>query len=76
MNLQRIAFILSVVCIAACNGGTGKPDVSGVEVGKVFIERFDTAFFNIDSNKIVAGDRQSTRLNSSHKTVSRMPSSA
>jgi len=55
MNLQRIAFVLSVVCIAACNGGTGRPDVSGVEVGRVFIERFDTAFFNIDSNNIVAG---------------------
>ena len=27
-------------------------------------------------NKVVKGDRKSTRLNSSHKTESRMPSSA
>ena len=31
---------------------------------------------NLNSTPIVTVDRKSTRLNSSHKTVSRMPSSA
>ena len=33
----------------------GKPDLSSVEVPPVHIERFDTAFFHIDSNDIVPG---------------------
>ena len=55
MSLQRSIFLLSFVVFAACNGSGDNPDVSRVEVAPVHIERFDTAFFNLDSNRIVPG---------------------
>ena len=56
-------------------------------VGELFIERGETGFRELERNMlhevaefenvvISTGDRKSTRLNSSHTTVSRMPSSA
>ena len=51
------AFLVFCIVLSGC-GSTDKPDVSGVNVGKVHIERFDTAFFHLDSNNSVAGLRQ------------------
>jgi hypothetical protein len=58
MILQRHSFILFVFFLSACGGSGDRPDISGIDVGKVHIERFDTAFFNLDSNNIVAGLRR------------------
>ena len=44
--------------LVSCGGSGDKPDISGVDVGKIHIERFDTAFFNLDSNAIVPGLRR------------------
>ena len=54
----------------------------GVRFAYLEIARHDELALRSDSNRIVTRplapgrDRKSTRLNSSHKTVSRMPSSA
>ncbi len=47
--------LLSVVLFAACHSKDARPDVSGINVGEVHIERFDTAFFTLDSNHIAPG---------------------
>jgi hypothetical protein len=51
------ALLLVCIFLSGCDSAD-KPDVSGVNVGKVHIERFDTAFFHLDSNNIIAGLRQ------------------
>ncbi|MBS1661148.1 MAG: hypothetical protein JST68_08865 [Bacteroidetes bacterium] len=53
--MKKYLFAAFVFCLAACGNRGGKPDVSGVEVGAIHIERFDTAFFALDSNNIVPG---------------------
>ncbi|HEY6900281.1 MAG TPA: hypothetical protein VI233_06550 [Puia sp.] len=50
-----LVFFVFVLTVSSCGHPGGKPDVSGVEVGNVHIERFDTAFFALDSNNIVPG---------------------
>ena len=40
---------------AACSHSDSGPDTSGISVPDVHIERFDTAFFSLDSNNIVPG---------------------
>lgn len=51
--------LLPVLCLlfllSACGHRGQVPDVSGVAVADVHIERFDTAFFGLDSNNIVPG---------------------
>ena len=57
MTKHRIltaALIGFVFAFSAC-GHRGEPDVSAVNVGDIHIERFDTAFFALDSNNIVPG---------------------
>ncbi|HXB07300.1 MAG TPA: hypothetical protein VNW04_09295 [Puia sp.] len=54
-------FLFACVVLVSCGGSGDKPDVSGVDVGKIVIERFDTAFFDIDSNAIVPGLRRLDR---------------
>jgi hypothetical protein len=54
MSCQRIVLVLSVVLLAACHG-SDKPDLSKITVAPVHIERFDTAFFGLDSNHVVEG---------------------
>ena len=49
----RLPFFFFV--LAACGHGGNAPDVSGVVVKEVHIERFDTAFFSLDSNDVVPG---------------------
>ena len=41
--------------IYGCGPHSDRPDVSGVDVGQIHIERFDTAFFDLDTNNIPAG---------------------
>ena len=48
--------VLSALCLlTSCHHGDKIPDVSGVDVKPVEIQRFDTAFFALDSNNIPAG---------------------
>lgn len=44
--------------LPSCNSNDARPDISAVKVGNIHIERFDTAFFHLDSNQIVAGLRR------------------
>ena len=49
----------------------------GVKVGEEFkVKEFDNNPYHFDCEYILVEDRKSTRLNSSHITRSRMPSSA
>ena len=53
-----------------------RPDA---ELVRLFADRHDEAAFELLVRRhgpLVLGDRKSTRLNSSHSTLSRMPSSA
>ena len=43
-------------------------------LGSIFAQMFNTSFYKVKVSRI--SDRKSTRLNSSHKVQSRMPSSA
>lgn len=54
MKRYLVVFLL-VSAFGSCGHRGGKPDVSGVSVGDIHIERFDTAFFALDSNNIVPG---------------------
>jgi hypothetical protein len=47
--------LASMLFVAGCGGRGDHPDVSGVAVGEIHIERYDTAFFSLDSNHIVPG---------------------
>ena len=53
--IRFVVPFLFVLFICSCGHNSDRPDVSGVEVGQVHIERFDTAFFNLDSNNIQTG---------------------
>ncbi len=53
--IPRIVPVLLILTLFACHPKEDRPDVSGVEVGPVHIERFDTAFFGLDSNHIAPG---------------------
>jgi hypothetical protein len=55
MNIYRLLPFLVVFSIAACGHRSDHPDVSGISVPAIHIERFDTAFFNLDTNHIEAG---------------------
>lgn len=44
-----------LLVLAGCNNSDNHPDVSGIRVPDIHIERFDTAFFNLDSNRIKEG---------------------
>ena len=46
---------LFFIFIYSCGHHSDRPDVSGVDVGQIHIERFDTAFFDLDSNNIRPG---------------------
>src|SRR5215472_2977215 len=53
-SLLFLALIISLA-FASCGARNDKPDISGISVGDIHIERFDTAFFNLDSNHISEG---------------------
>jgi len=53
--MKYLALIALVFAFAACGSRNGRPDVGSVQVADVRIERFDTAFFSLDSNNIVPG---------------------
>lgn len=50
LSLLAAAFIFT-----GCGTNDNRPDISNINVGNIHIERFDTAFFGLDSNKIAAG---------------------
>jgi hypothetical protein len=51
------AFFLYILLflMLSCGHSDDRPDLSGIVVPDIHIERFDTAFFNIDSNQIEKG---------------------
>jgi hypothetical protein len=51
------AFLLfsPLLLLAGCRHNDKNPDLSGVTIPEIHIERFDTAFFNLDSNHIRQG---------------------
>ena len=53
--IQRIVPVLLILAFFSCHSKADRPDVSGIEVGAVHIERFDTAFFGLDSNHVAPG---------------------
>ena len=55
MNMYRLLLILVVFSFVACGHRSDHPDISGISVPEIHIERFDTAFFNLDTNHIEAG---------------------
>jgi hypothetical protein len=56
MDMKRILLTgLPLLILLACGHKKNAPDVSSVAVGDVHIERFDTAFFALDSQNIPAG---------------------
>jgi len=59
--MKVFTFFLFITVVLFSCGSADKPDVSGVNVGKVVIERYDTAFFHIDSNNVIDGLRRLVR---------------
>jgi hypothetical protein len=55
MNIYRLLSFLVVFSFAACGHRNDYPDISGISVPEIHIERFDAAFFNLDTNHIEAG---------------------
>jgi|SRR5882724_288625 len=53
--------VLPLFVLLACGHKKQAPDVSSVDVEDVHIERFDTAFFALDSENIAAGLHRLTR---------------
>jgi len=54
LPLRALILLLLPLALIACNHNP-RPDISGVSVPDVHIERFDTAFFSLDSNHIEQG---------------------
>src|SRR5579864_3107304 len=54
LSLQLLV-LTAALALTGCGSKEGKPDLSNINVGEIHIERFDTAFFGLDSNKIGAG---------------------
>src|SRR5258708_14307332 len=44
-----------ILALSSCGHNGKTPDTSGIDQKEVHIERFDTAFFSIDSNHVVPG---------------------
>lgn len=50
------ALVFPLICLlAGCHHDDNHPDLSGITVPAIHIERFDTAFFGLDSNHIREG---------------------
>jgi hypothetical protein len=55
-SLAPFALLASfLLLLSSCGGAKKAPDTSGVSVSAVHIERFDTAFFGLDSNNVMPG---------------------
>ena len=52
---MAVCLLAGSLLFASCHHGDKIPDVSGIDVKTVEIQRFDTAFFALDSNNIPAG---------------------
>jgi hypothetical protein len=53
--IQRILPLLFLLSLGACRSHNNRPDISGIHIDDIHIVRFDTAFFNLDSNHIETG---------------------
>lgn len=53
--IQRILPILFILSFGACRSHDDRPDLSAIHVDDIHIVRFDTAFFNLDSNHVEPG---------------------
>ena len=53
--IQRVLPVLLLLSLSACRSHDNRPDISGIQVDDIHIVRFDTAFFNLDSNHIQTG---------------------
>lgn len=53
--IPAAAFSLVLSLLSSCGNRQGTVDVSGITINDVHIERFDRAFFSLDSNKILPG---------------------
>jgi hypothetical protein len=53
--MKYLALFALLFVFAACGNRNGRPDLGSVTVGDVRIERYDTAFFSLDTNNIVPG---------------------
>jgi hypothetical protein len=60
-HLLFLPVLYVMFLLPACGNRDQVPDVSGVVVPDVHIERFDTAFFRLDSNNIMPGLYRLTR---------------
>jgi len=54
-SVRSALFAVFLFTFAACHSRGSSPDVSAISVPDVHIERFDTAYFSLDSNNIVPG---------------------
>ena len=68
---ERIDDLLPALVVIAGPTGVGKTALS-LEIARTF----PVEVISADSRQVYRGDRKSTRLNSSHIPLSRMPSSA
>src|SRR6185437_11047947 len=53
--IKRLLPFLPLFFLFACNHADERPDVSGIPVDEIHIVRYDTAFFDLDSNHVEAG---------------------
>lgn len=53
--IQRILPVLFILWFVACRSHDNRPDLSAIHVDDIHIVRFDTAFFNLDSNHVETG---------------------
>jgi len=54
-KISAVFFLIIYFACFSCGHKKGVPDISGIAVNEVHIDRFDTAFFNLDSNNILPG---------------------
>ena len=69
--MKRLTFAVAAVLVASCS--SDDKDKANIQV---FTAAPDSIQAGASTQLIFAGDRKSTRLNSSHRPLSRMPSSA
>jgi hypothetical protein len=60
--MRLFSLVIAIILLVSCNNKNEKPDVSNIKVD-VRIERFDKAFFAIDTNQLQAG---LTRVNETY----------
>ena len=87
-GLMSALALAAALLLAGCGGDCGLKDgedytvedLRGINIPLALLERHEVVTVNVqytdENGDVTYTDRKSTRLNSSHRTVSRMPSSA